>query len=550
MPPSAASAQARAYRQARQVGDDERRSACSCSAWCRPSPPASRSRSTRSPAPTRSSSTRRGGLAKRWSAALIDPDEFRVSKRDGDVLSRARLGRRTATTGTSTLSHDAAARRSARCCRASSSTTARRRTSSGATTATQFWIVQSRPVTTARRRSEPRTQNRRIRRSESEPNPNPNPQSEPDVEWTRANLAEVLPDQMSPQALGVYEDMLNRGQRHVHGPPAGAGRPSSARCSRRSTAGCTSTSRRCGASSRDGGGAGGRHAAIARALRGDSPGRRDRRRAPPLRRVAALPAGFHPPRQLRRARRAPLATRTRAHARDILRALTAVDPRDAVRSRRSGRRFSGGSRPRPTSIQAVFVMSGVLLREDCAQQGLQARRVPLRAAGVSAARGGRAVGEHAAGVRSRRAGDVARATSRGDAVSARERRHVRRLPHRARRHDVPRAVRSVPRSLRPSRPLRVGLGAAAAARESRAGALRDPVARCRHGRRTRRRSPSGRKRTPRRRGARSRRGSRCGSDGRCCRACARCVRRLKKQYVWREQVRSDLTRVVRYACAR
>ncbi len=57
---------------------------------------------------------------------------------------------------------------------------------------TRFWIVQSRPVTTVPvRRSEP--------------------------EWTRANLAEVLPDQMSPQALEVYSDLLNRGQRKFMG---------------------------------------------------------------------------------------------------------------------------------------------------------------------------------------------------------------------------------------------------------------------------------------------------------------------------------------------
>src|SRR4029453_17116464 len=42
-----------------------------------------------------------------------------------------------------------------------------------------------------------------------------NPQSA--IEWTRANLAEVLPDQMSPQCLDAYETMLNRGQRQFMG---------------------------------------------------------------------------------------------------------------------------------------------------------------------------------------------------------------------------------------------------------------------------------------------------------------------------------------------
>lgn len=34
-----------------------------------------------------------------------------------------------------------------------------------------------------------------------------------DIEWTRANLAEVIPEQASPQALDAYDDLLNNGQR-------------------------------------------------------------------------------------------------------------------------------------------------------------------------------------------------------------------------------------------------------------------------------------------------------------------------------------------------
>ncbi|MQA31542.1 MAG: hypothetical protein GEU82_17185, partial [Luteitalea sp.] len=52
----------------------------------------------------------------------------------------------------------------------------------------QFWVLQSRPVTAA-------------------PASGAN-----DIEWTRANLIEVFPDQTSPQALAVYEDMLNRAE--------------------------------------------------------------------------------------------------------------------------------------------------------------------------------------------------------------------------------------------------------------------------------------------------------------------------------------------------
>jgi rifampicin phosphotransferase len=57
---------------------------------------------------------------------------------------------------------------------------------------TQFWIVQSRPIT--------------VRAA-----------SAPDPEWTRANLAEVLPELTSPQALGVFEQILNTAERRYLG---------------------------------------------------------------------------------------------------------------------------------------------------------------------------------------------------------------------------------------------------------------------------------------------------------------------------------------------
>lgn len=56
----------------------------------------------------------------------------------------------------------------------------------------KFWVLQSRPVTgTARPPAE--------------------------IEWTRANLREVLPDLASPQVLSVVEHMLNRGMRKYYG---------------------------------------------------------------------------------------------------------------------------------------------------------------------------------------------------------------------------------------------------------------------------------------------------------------------------------------------
>ena len=61
----------------------------------------------------------------------------------------------------------------------------------------RFWILQSRPITTAVVASASVAMGR----------------STVDIEWTRANLAEVFPDQMSPQAVVAYEQLLNRGQR-------------------------------------------------------------------------------------------------------------------------------------------------------------------------------------------------------------------------------------------------------------------------------------------------------------------------------------------------
>jgi len=56
----------------------------------------------------------------------------------------------------------------------------------------QFWIVQSRPVTTAVAAVD-------------------------EIEWTRANLAEVLPDLTSPQALDAFEKLLETAERQSLG---------------------------------------------------------------------------------------------------------------------------------------------------------------------------------------------------------------------------------------------------------------------------------------------------------------------------------------------
>jgi len=67
----------------------------------------------------------------------------------------------------------------------------------------QYWIVQSRPVTT------------RVQTPELEAPRSADGRRE--IEWTRANLVEVLPDQLSPQALDVYSAMLNEGERLFFG---------------------------------------------------------------------------------------------------------------------------------------------------------------------------------------------------------------------------------------------------------------------------------------------------------------------------------------------
>ena len=96
---------------------------------------------------------------------------------------------------------------------------------------TQFWIVQSRPITTTgsvrtpnlepgtpnpepRTPNEPRTPHAEPSNSTQHPEPRA---LNPETEWTRANLAEVLPEQMSPQALIAYERALNRGQQMFMG---------------------------------------------------------------------------------------------------------------------------------------------------------------------------------------------------------------------------------------------------------------------------------------------------------------------------------------------
>src|SRR5262249_51343676 len=76
----------------------------------------------------------------------------------------------------------------------------------------QFWIVQSRPVTSAPVTQAPGTPAPGTSTQHSAPSTR-----HAEIEWTRANLAEVLPEQMSPQALWSLNESLNAAQRRFMG---------------------------------------------------------------------------------------------------------------------------------------------------------------------------------------------------------------------------------------------------------------------------------------------------------------------------------------------
>ena len=156
------------------------------------------------------------GLGEALVSGRVDPDEFTLSKRDSEVMSE-RLGAKNGRTGP-TLSHDQL--------RELGGLLSRIEQHYGAPQdiewchdGRRFWIVQARPVTTAPR-AELRTENLERRTQNAAPGTKhvePRTTIGAETEWTRANLAEVLPDQMSPQCLDAYETMLNRGQQQFMG---------------------------------------------------------------------------------------------------------------------------------------------------------------------------------------------------------------------------------------------------------------------------------------------------------------------------------------------
>jgi phosphohistidine swiveling domain-containing protein len=127
------------------------------------------------------------GVGEALVSGQVDPDEFVIRKRDGELLW-SRVGDKGSKGRSTVLSllpnqireltrilmaierHYRAAQDVEWC-------------HDGA----EFWVVQSRPITTAR-------------------------PGGLETEWTRANLAEVLPDVTSPQALSAFEHLLNRAE--------------------------------------------------------------------------------------------------------------------------------------------------------------------------------------------------------------------------------------------------------------------------------------------------------------------------------------------------
>jgi phosphoenolpyruvate synthase/pyruvate phosphate dikinase len=125
-------------------------------------------------------------------AIEIDPDEFRIRKRDLTVLS-ARIGSTgQGQAGVSTLSASQLAALGALVTRIERHYGVAKDIEK-CHDGEQFWIVRSRPVTAAAA-AEGRRQKSEVR-SEGE-------EGRRDVEWTRANLAEALPDQVSPAGSG------------------------------------------------------------------------------------------------------------------------------------------------------------------------------------------------------------------------------------------------------------------------------------------------------------------------------------------------------------
>jgi pyruvate,water dikinase len=140
------------------------------------------------------------GLGESVVAGQVDPDEFIVSKADGSRLA-TRLGAKgSAEAAASSLTDtqiEALAALLVRIERYYGSP----QDVEWCHDDERFWIVQSRPVTTIRGSSAT----------------GPRSTATADIEWTRANLIEVLPDQTSPFVLDAIAEILDLGYRRFMG---------------------------------------------------------------------------------------------------------------------------------------------------------------------------------------------------------------------------------------------------------------------------------------------------------------------------------------------
>jgi len=148
------------------------------------------------------------GLGEDLVSGRVDPDDYRVAKRDWTLLS-SRLGTRHNATGTALLSGAQIATLAGLLTRIEALYGAPQDVE-WCWDGREFWILQSRPVTAATR-IDPSALPQSSINQQSALSP------QPSIEWTRANLAEVLPDQLSPQALDLYERILEEGERAFFG---------------------------------------------------------------------------------------------------------------------------------------------------------------------------------------------------------------------------------------------------------------------------------------------------------------------------------------------
>jgi pyruvate,water dikinase len=127
------------------------------------------------------------GLGEALVSGAIDPDEYVVQKSDRRLLLQ-RLGDGSGAGQTPVLSDEEIADLAMMLDRVERHYGAPQDVE-WCRDAAGLWIVQSRPITALAQ------------------------STGPDIEWTRANLAEVLPDLTSPQALAAFDHLLNTAER-------------------------------------------------------------------------------------------------------------------------------------------------------------------------------------------------------------------------------------------------------------------------------------------------------------------------------------------------